>query len=93
MDAMTGCKCKFGECRNSCECRCHLAIEAHCAHSFKVGISAGLEQAAGVLMQDAQAAFINDRDEEAKMLRKMAATLNAKAKEAHPGPNPEYPEE
>jgi len=44
-------------------------------------------------MQDAQAAFIHDRDEEAKMLRKMAATLNAKAKEAHPGPNPEYPED
>lgn len=90
---MTGCKCKFGQCRKDCECRCHLAIEAHCDHSFKVGISSGLEQAAGKLLQDAREAFVHERDEEARMLRKMASELVAKAKETHPGPHPEYPEE
>lgn len=87
------CKCKFGKCPDSCECRCHIAIEAHRIHSYKVGTSSGLQQAAGVLLTEATEAFTLGRDEEAQMLRKLANQLSAQSKKEHPGPHPSYEEE
>lgn len=87
------CKCEFGKCSKRCECRCHIAIEAHCTHSFKVGISSGLERAAGLLMQEATEAFKCGRDEEALQLRTWSEKLAKKGDEEHPGPNPTYPDE
>lgn len=80
------CKCDWTKCRKDCECRCHIAIEAESNHSWKVGISSGLDQAAGILLKQSADAFVAGRDEEAKLLRNLNKTLIEAAKKAHPGP-------
>lgn len=84
------CKCDWAKCRRDCECRCHVAIEAHSTHSYKVGQFSGLEQAAGFLFGKAQEAFKHSQDELAKTLRAYSQELNSRAKEIHPGPQPNY---
>jgi len=81
-----GCKCDWNKCRKDCGCRCHIAIEAHSTHSFKVGISSGLESAAGILIKKAAEAFTAGRDEEAKLLRTLNGIFIEEAKKSHPGP-------
>ena len=52
---------------------------------YQVGISAGIEEAATVLMSEASNWFIEGKDVESKMLRSIANSLQRTARERHPG--------
>ena len=83
-----GCKCNWAECHKDCNCRCHIAVEAHSTHSFLVGISAGLEKAAQLLLKRAAESFTAGRDTEAMLMRALSKTLDEDGKKSHPGPRP-----
>lgn len=59
--------------------------EAELNRSYQLGISVGLEQAAGLVMSSATAEFKLRRDAEAKGLRNLSTELKRLSKEAHPG--------
>ena len=62
-----------------------MGTEEDLNRTYQVGISAGLGEAAKFLRDHASRCFINNRDEEARLLRGFANTLDTMAKEKHPG--------
>ncbi|NIT77292.1 MAG: hypothetical protein GWN58_22835 [Anaerolineae bacterium] len=59
-------------------------IEAQLNHSYQLGISGGLEQAARFLLDKAAQHFRTSHDETAKVLRTLHHELLTKAAEARP---------
>ena len=67
-----------------------MTAVAAAGHSFCVTVHCGAEQAAGFLLQNAQEAFAESRDEIATTLRGLSNELKRLANEAHPGPHPKF---
>jgi hypothetical protein len=61
-------------------------LEYRLNHTHQVGIAVGLEQAAASLMDEAVAEFRVGNVEKASNLRRLAKSLETKAKKQHPGP-------
>jgi uncharacterized protein YllA (UPF0747 family) len=61
--------------------------EAELNHSYQLGISSGLEQAAKFLLERAAVNFKTSHDETAKVLRNLHHELLTKAAEARPDTN------
>lgn len=53
-------------------------------HSYKLGISSGLQQASGVLLKKATYYFEHNCDTDAKMLRSLSEDLKKQADREHP---------
>jgi hypothetical protein len=85
-----GCRCDWEKCRKDCDCRCHVGIEAHANHSYKVGQYAGLNSASAMLLQQAGDSFTKGRDQEAQLLRFWAERMKQEAEDIHPGPRPKF---
>lgn len=52
--------------------------------AYFLGISSGLEQASGDLLEASAQAFKDEQDESARLLRRWARTFKEKGKKAHP---------
>ncbi len=65
-------------------------FEERLNRSYQVGVSAGMDRVAKMLMEDAAGYFKADQDEKAKLLRHKGKNFKSMADEAHPGP-PEDP--
>lgn len=59
--------------------------EEHLNRAFQVGISAGLERAAKLLMEEATLRFRQGSDKDAKALRSLSAKLEKLGQKEHPG--------
>ena len=59
--------------------------EAELNRTYDLGISEGLNRGADLLAAEAQTYFSEDKDEEAKLLRKWSKILKERADQAHPG--------
>lgn len=78
------CQCDHETCSKACSCRCHAEVEAQSNHAYKLGISAGLEQASGIVMKNAKESFSLGNDHLAKRFRELAEYLAVEAKSQHP---------
>jgi hypothetical protein len=59
--------------------------ETALTHQYKVGIYAGLKQAAGVLLEESRNYFTSEQDTTAVMIRDLSKRLQSAAEQAHPG--------
>lgn len=91
--AVAMCNCDWGKCSKRCECRCHIAAEAHAHHGYLLGQCVGMESAGGKVMEMAVEAFRRGRQEEATMLREISENLTKQGKAMHPGPDVKYERE